>query len=201
MRTLMQKLNLSTRAKKLVLAPLAIALLTVAVSAESCDYEDKPTATQKEDKTRTKAQEDLVAKQPAHTGDFSPTRATKNFWIDTWMQEKGKVSYVYILNADGEVSDYGVFEGLPVSYCVGLIPPYTWVDIPGDEDDMKQQAPAPSIDGTFSSGGDCNTKYGKDATTGAYVEFSVALGQSYRAYDQPLPANRLTGATPLGPTK
>lgn len=177
------------------------AVLMLAVGLSACeDMGPTQTATQKEDSTRTKAQEDLVAKQPAHTGDFSPTRATKNFWIDTWMQEKGKLSYVYILNANGEVSDYGVFEGLPVSYCTGLIPPYTWVDVPGDEDDIKQMAPAPSIDGTFSSGGDCNTKYGKDSTTGAYVEFSVALGQSYRAYDQPLPANRLTGATPLAPT-
>src|SRR3546814_18270023 len=58
----------------------------------------------------------------AHTGTYSPTRETKNFWIDTWMKKPGKKSYVYIQNANGQYGYY-ILKGLPVTYCVGLLPP------------------------------------------------------------------------------
>src|SRR3546814_12984023 len=54
------------------------------------------------------------------------------------------------------------------------------------------------MDGTYSSGSNCNAYYGKDATTGAYVAFSVGQNQSYFLYDQPLDLQHFKDATQIG---
>lgn len=139
--------------------------------------------------------EALVAAQPAHTLNYSPTRETKNFWIDTWGQEPGKLSYVYLQSANGDLLGYFVLEGLPVNYCTSLVPTY---DMHSDANG-KAVLPRPSMDGTWSTGaGGCNAYYGKDATTGAYIEYTAGLGINVLLYDQPLP-NR--NVEPLGPTR
>jgi hypothetical protein len=57
--------------------------------------------------------------------------------------------------------------------------------------------PAPGVDGVYYSGGQCNSYYGKDATTGAYVEYTAGLGINVLLFDEPLPRQDVE---PLGPT-
>lgn len=150
-----------------------------------------------ESKTQQSNYDRLVKQSPAHTMANSPTRDTINGWIDTW-GKRGKVSYVYMVNATGDAFGYYVLKGLPVSYCVSLTPNYTFVGTPNDGDSAKnQQVPAPSIDGTYYSGGTCSTYYGFDAVTGAYVEYTVGLGINVLLFDQPMP--QYGDAKPLGP--
>jgi hypothetical protein len=115
------------------------------------------------------------------------TRISVNGWIATW-DEPGKLAYVYLQGANGELLGYYILEGLPVSYCVSLTPTYTWEDIPGDGSSTKAQVPAPAMDGVYYGGaGACNTYYGFDAGTGAYIEYTAGLGINVLLYDQPLP--------------
>jgi hypothetical protein len=182
-----------------VLAGLTVA--GVLLGATACEDDgSKPSSRSKESRSRNSQYDELVARQPAHTGSYSPTRETKNFWIDTWMKSPNKLSYVYIQNANGSYG-YFVLKGLPVTYCVSLLPPEvkTRADLGQYDGDLVVQGP--SMDGTYSSGSNCNAYYGKDATTGAYVEFSVGQNQSYFLYDQPLDLPQFKDAAPLGPTQ
>lgn len=185
------------------LTQISIAALTVggiALGATACTGDGSPApARSKESATTNSNYGRLVANQPAHTGSYSPTRATKNFWIDTWMHDPNKLAYVYIQNANG---DYGylVFKGLPVSYATSLIPPQQKTGIDMGEYGGQTLQQAPSIDGTFSSASNTNVLYGKDAVTGAYVEFSIGQNQSYFLYDQPLSLPQFKDAKPLGPS-
>lgn len=149
---------------------------------------------EKENHSRQSGYKALVNQQPAHKMSYSPTRATKNFWVDTW-NKKGKLSYVYLLNANGDTIGYYVLVGLPVSYCTSLIPPYQIKEQWGN-DVQDLIVPGPSVDGTFSSASNCNVFYGRDATNGAYIEYTTGQGINALVYDQPLP--RFKTAQPLG---
>jgi len=179
---------------------VAVALASVGiVGLSACEGDGDKSSRGKEKKAAGSNYDRLVANQPAHTGTYSPTRDTKNFWIDTWMKKPGKKSYVYIQNANGEYG-YFIFKGLPVSYCVSLLPPEVKArgDLGQYDGDMVVQGP--SMDGTYSSSSNCNTMYGVDAETGAYVEFSIGMNQSYFLYDQPLDLPQYKSAKPLGPS-
>lgn len=141
---------------------------------------------------RTEAHQGLEESQPAKTLDYSPTRETINFWIDTW-DEPGKLSYVYLQNTDGEVIGYYVLEGLPVSYCAQISHPQKTVG-----SSSRSVVKAPANDGAYYGDGNCDTYYGKDATTGAYIEYTAGMGINVLLYDQPLPNQG--DADPLGPT-
>lgn len=184
-------------AKRAAITAVCVALGIGALSA--CEDDDKNKSRNKEKSAAASNYDRLVANQPAHTGTYSPTRETKNFWIDTWMQKPGKKAYVYIQNANGEYG-YFIFKGLPVSYCVSLLPPEvkTRGDLGEWDGDLIVQGP--SMDGTYSSASNCQTMYGKDAETGAYVEFTIGQNQSYFLYDQPLDLPQFKGAKPLGPS-
>lgn len=153
------------------------------------------TAGQKESDTRQSNYARLVAQQPAHTMATSPSRATINFWIDTWGKDPNKLAYVYLQASNGQLIGYYVFKGLPVSYCASQTPTTRWVDIPNDGSDEKTQVPAPSIDGVFYSGGQCNQYYGKDASSGSYIEFTLGNAMGVLVYDRPLPRQNVE---PLG---
>lgn len=135
----------------------------------------------------------LAAQQPAHTMRYSPSRDTINFWIDTW-GKPGKLSYVYLLAANGQMIGYYVFKGLPVSYCAALTPTYDLYK----SDNGNLVLPAPGVDGVYYSGGQCNAYYGKDATTDSYIEYTVGEGISALVYERPLPRQDVE---PLGFTK
>lgn len=182
-----------------VLAVLAVGGLTFGLTACNGDTNKAPAARSVENNTRNSNYDKLVARQPSHSLTYSPTRATKNFWIDTWGKDPNKLSYVYIQNAKGDYG-YFIFKGLPVSYCTSLTPPQQLIKGDAGQDDGDFVVSGPSIDGTYSSGSNCNAYYGIDAVTGAYVEFSVGQNQSYFLYDQPLSLPAFKDAQPLGPS-
>lgn len=174
-----------------------LAALALVVALAACE-DTQPNAQAREAASKDRTYQDLVNGQPAKTMQYSNTRETINKWIERW-DEPGKLSYVYLQSTDGTLLGYYILKGLPVSYCVGLTPPYEWVDIPGDGSGVKTTVQAPSVDGAYYGGsGACNTYYGFDATTDAYVEYTAGLGINVLLYDAPLP-NRQNVA-PLGPT-
>ena len=178
---------------RVLLVGIVIALAVIVLAGCSTST---PSAGEKEDKSRQGSYETLVQNQPAHKMSYSPTRETKNFWIDTW-GKRGKLSYVYLMNGQGDVFGYFILSGLPVSYCTGLVPPmqeYT-VDGPASEN-QGVLGPAPSVDGTYSSGANCNVFYGKDAVSGAYVEYTTGMGINALLFDAPLP--QYGDAKPMG---
>lgn len=190
-----------TKAKKSALAAGVVTIAVIGSTASTCGGEtDKPTARTQETKKVDSNYDRLVANQPAHQGNYSPTRDTKNFWIDTWMKDPKKLAYVYIQNANGDVG-YFVLKGLPVTYCVSLLPPekYNRYDM-GEDGSAGLLLKAPSMDGTYSSNTNCNSYYGQDAVTGAYVEFSVGQNQSYFLFDKPMSLPQYKDAKPLGPS-
>lgn len=168
----------------------AIAMLS-ACSGETSSQEQ-------EAKAKQKGYDKLVANQPAETMSYSPTRETINRWVDTW-DEKGKLSYVYLQNPDGAVIGYYVLTGLPVSYCAQGTPP-TKIH---DDYDWGTNVPAPATDGAYypQGGGSCDTYYGFDATTGAYIEYTAGLGINVLLYDQPLDRPGFNDADALGATQ
>ena len=181
-------------------ATLAALAATGVIVLSACSDDGDKSSRSKEKASASSNYDRLVANQPAHTGTYSPTRETKNFWIDTWMKKPGKKSYVYIQNAQGKYGYY-ILKGLPVTYCVGLLPPEvkTRGDLGQYDGDMIVQGP--SMDGTYSSGSNCNTMYGQDAESGAYLEWTVGMNQSYFLYDQPMDLPQYKDATPLGEAK
>jgi hypothetical protein len=173
-------------ASVLVTAVLAVAALVACTSDSSSD---------KEAKSRNGTYDQLVAKQPAHSMTYSPTRDTINFWIDTWGKQPNKLAYVYLQNSEGKLIGYYVLKGLPVSYCAALTP----TQQVAHDDHGNVVVNAPSVDGVFYSGGQCAAYYGRDATTNAYLEYTVGLGINVLLYDQPLPNH--PNVPNLGPTK
>jgi hypothetical protein len=173
---------------------LTLTALAALVLAGGCT--DSTSSQDRELHAQQSTYDRLVAGQPAQAMDYSPTRETINFWIDTW-DEPGKTAYVYLQSATGELLGYYVLEGLPVSYCASLTPTYTFQDAPGDGSSYNVKVPAPAMDGVYYSGGQCNSYYGKDATTGAYIEYTAGLGINVLLYDAPLPNQNVP---PLGPS-
>lgn len=166
------------------------------LSAEGCDGDAKqPSGQTAENKSRQSNYNKLVTQQPAHAMTYSPTRATKNFWIDTWSQPN-KLAYVYLINAGGDTIGYYITKGLPVSYCTSLIPPYQLQQADLGEYNGKVVVPGPSVDGTFSSSSNCNEFYGQDATSNMYIEYSTGQGINALIYDRPV--DRFKAAQPLG---
>lgn len=161
---------------------LAAILACLMLTAGECSTSSSPQGN--EQKTQQSNYARLAAAQPSHTMSYSPTRKTINFWIDTW-SKPGKLSYVYLQASNGQLVGYYIFEGLPVSYCASQTPTWRWADTPGS--DVNTNVPAPSIDGVYYSGGQCNTFYGKDATNNAYIEYTSGTGISALIYDRPLP--------------
>lgn len=127
------------------------------------------------------AKERLSKDQPTEEMDHSPSIDTINFWLRTW-DEPGKLSYVYVQDMTGNYGYY-ILEGLPVSYCASIDENYA---IAYSGTDGIAVTPAPGQDGVYYSGGQCSVYYGRDATTGNYVEFSVGMGQNYFLYDKPM---------------
>lgn len=186
------------RLNRKAVALSAACVLLFGVTAASCEDEDKPSGQATENKSRQSNYDELTNKQPAHRVAYSPGRDTKNAWIDTWGQEKGKLAYIYIQNANGEYG-YFVLVGPPVSYCDSLVPPWTKVGVESGDyiDDTIVQAPG--MDGLYHSTANCNVYYGIDGVTGQYVEFSVGQNQSYILFSEPSNLPQYRSAQQMGP--
>lgn len=174
---------------KLAAAGIAVSALALVGCSETQKSSDE--------QTRDEAYSKVMKSQPGKTLDYSPTRETINFWVDTW-NEPGKLSYVYLQNTSGDVIGYYVLKGLPVSYCAQISPPDR-MDAQHDGDSTGTVVrKAPANDGAYYGDGNCNTFYGQDATSGAYVEYTAGMGINVLLFDAPMPNQ--SDAKPLGPT-
>lgn len=144
---------------------------------------------------RNSAYSQMQESQSAKTMSYSPTRETINFWVETW-DEPGKLSYVYLQNNEGDMLGYYVLEGLPVSYCAQISPNY---HIDGGQG--RVVVPAPANDGAFYGEGNCDTYYGKDATTGAYLEYTAGMGINVLLFSEPMPRLNHQDIQPLSDTE
>ena len=191
---------MKTKYRKGTIVAGAVLTAMLALTAAECGSDTTSDGQKKEAASRTSNFDRLAAAQPAHTVKYSPTRATKNAWIDTWGQKPGVLAYMYIQNMKGEYGYY-VLKGLPVSYCVSLVSPDQIIETTdGDGSWATNVVRAPSMDGTYGSGANCNSYYGIDAVTGAYMEFSVGIGQSYQLFSQPMDLPQYEDASPMGPS-
>jgi len=125
---------------------------------------------------------ELVSKEPAKNMTNPKTRETINFWTETW-NEHDQLAYVYLQNSTGDMIGYYVLDGPPVSMCASLTPNY---DTLHSSNGGYTVVPTPGIDGVFRSAEDCSRYFGKDATSGAYVEFTVGMGINMLLYTDPL---------------
>lgn len=173
------------------LARVITGLIIIGVTATAC-MSNTPSGASQDTTRNVNAYNQMVANQPAHTMTYSPTRNTINFWIDTW-NRPGALSYVYIQNAAGKLINHYVFKGLPVSYCAALTPTQRTTDPNGDGNAVVNN---PSLDGVYYSGGQCNEYYGEDATSGAYVEYSLGIGQNQLLFSKPLPQSNVPSFLP-----
>lgn len=177
-------------------AVVAATTLTV-LALSACDGDGSSESQKKENEAKVAGYNQMVKSQPAGTMTYSPTRETINKWIQTW-DEPGKLAFVYIQNGAGEYG-YFVTVGPPVSYCAMLTPNYELRGTPQSTGGMAV-LPAPGMDGVYYSGGQCNAYYAMDATTGAYLEFTVGANQSFFLYDEPMQLPEFSAAKQLGPT-
>lgn len=179
---------------------LAAALIGVVIFASACTSSGGGGNGQASETKRQQSNYDrLVAHDPAHTMQVSPTRNTINRWIDTWGKDPNKLAYVYFENSSGQYTGYYVLKGLPVSYCTSLTPTQHVNYDNGDGGGGDVVLNNPSIDGVFYSGSECNTYYGFTADTGAYIEYTAGLGINVLIYDQPLSGH--PNIPNLAPTK
>ncbi|MFD5897657.1 hypothetical protein [Streptomyces sp. NPDC060366] len=172
-------------------AVAAMAALTLGLGLTACDDDSSQS---RETKAKQRNYDQLVANQPAGKMEYSPTREAINQWVKTW-GKRGKLSYVYIQNARGEYG-YFVMKGLPVARCE-MLTPTEKVD---SSSTGKVVVALPGMDGVYSAGSMCNAYYGFDATTGAYIEFTVGTNQSFFLFDKPMTMPEYASAEQLGPT-
>ncbi|MGA5507500.1 hypothetical protein [Streptomyces umbrinus] len=172
------------------MALVGIVALVVGLALTSCTDSSQD----KENKAKQKGYDHLVAQQPAGRMEYSPTREAINQWVKTW-GKRGKLSYVYIQNAKGEYG-YFIMKGLPVPRCKMLTP----TEKVEHSDSGVAVLAQPGMDGTYTTGSTCNAYYGFDATTGAYMEFTVGTNQSFFLFDKPMTMPEYASAKQLGPT-
>lgn len=124
----------------------------------------------------------LTSAEPAKEMTNPKTRETINFWTETW-NKKDQLAYVYLQNSEGNMLGYYVLDGPPVSMCASLTPNY---DTMHSSNGGYTVVPTPGIDGVYRSAEDCSRYFGKDATNGSYIEFTVGMGINMLLYTQPL---------------
>lgn len=151
----------------------AIAVLLAACSEETSESSEVDTRQGNYDK--------LVDMEPALEVTNPKTRETVNFFTETW-NEEGQLAYVYLQNSEGKMIGYYALDGPPVSMCTALTPP----DRVDGNSSSRVVRQAPGIDGVYRSSEDCSRYFGKDASTGSYVEFTVGMGINMLLYTEPL---------------
>lgn len=159
--------------RKLVLISIAVIAVIMLTACDSVESERSEVGTRQGNYDR------LVEMEPALEVTNPKTRETVNFFTETWNQE-GQLAYVYLQNSEGKMIGYYALDGPPVSMCTSLTPPdrQKYSDSPARV--------APGIDGVYRSSEDCSRYYGKDASTGTYVEFTVGMGINMLLYTEPL---------------
>lgn len=162
--------------KTIILTALAVLLSLLVACDEDNASKKKEMDVQKDNYER------LTGMEPAKEVTNPKTRETINFFTETW-NEKEQLAYVYLQNSEGKMIGYYVLDGPPVSMCTSITPNY---DTKYSSNNGYTVIPAPGIDGVYRSAEDCSRYYGKDATNGAYVEFTVGMGINMLLYTEPL---------------
>jgi hypothetical protein len=167
---------------------LVFAALTAGALMAACSETNDETA-RSESKKQTENYAQVVNDQPARGMSHSPTRDALNRWAETW-EESGKLAYIYLFDAQGDLLGYYIFDGLPVSYCASLTPTEKIVDT---EEELNEGASvdaavttAPAIDGVYYSAANCQQMFGFDAVSGAYLEFTGGGSFNYLLSDSPM---------------
>lgn len=175
-----------------LIAVAAIAVTTLSLAG--CMEDNSGQA--KDSKARQAGFDFLQAKQPAEYMAYSPTRNGIKFFADKWGHDPNKLSYVYLLNMNGDVIGYYVLKGLPISYCAQMLPP---TEASWGSSGAVTQNPKPAVDGAYYSGNSgCDQYYGIDATTNSYVEWTQKSG-TVLVHEQPI-GRPDTDRRALGPT-
>lgn len=173
--------------KALALTGALLALAALTASTASCDEKPKPQTSQTESQMRDEVYEYLAENFPISEADYSNDRVNIDFWVDTWATaevSEGKLTFVYLMGMNGDLIGYFVLDGLPTAKCKMGTPPYDFENVDGGQYNYDVQVPAPGLTGTYSTGaGECGTYFGRDALTGAYIEWTAI---SQLVYDQPL---------------
>lgn len=157
-------------------------VLLVAVLAVLTACEEESSSYKSEMEVQSGSYKTLVEKEPAKNMTNPKTRETINFWTETW-NNPGQLAYVYLQNSTGDMIGYYVLDGPPVSMCASLTPNY---DTIYSSNGGYTVIPTPGIDGVYRSSEDCSRYFGKDASSGSYVEFTVGMGINMLLYTEPL---------------
>lgn len=157
-----------------------IGLVTVVLLLGACETQSDTYKSEMEVQSGT--YKHLVEKEPAKNMTNPKTRETINFWTETWNNPE-QLAYVYLQNSNGDMIGYYVLDGSPVSMCASLTPNYDTIH---SSNGGYTVIPTPGIDGVYRSAEDCSRYFGKDATSGAYVEFTVGMGINMLLYTEPL---------------
>lgn len=172
------------------------------VFTASCGLDDENGGSsdnrQEESERRGDSYDRLVEAEPAEEVTHPGTRETVNFWIQTWGQDPGALAYVWLRNRDGDPIGYYVLDGLPVNACALLVEPEELWSVGRDGRD-SQMIPQPAMDGVYYT--DCGARdawYGRDATTGAFIQFLKGDAMMMEITSEPLPVQ--DGFEPLGDT-
>lgn len=179
--------NRMTRRER-VLALVLAAVGTVAL-ATACEEQESTTQEDKADQ-RQETLDALAEQHPINDPNWSNDLENIGRWVDTWgtaESAEGKLSYVYLMDMEGDMVGYYIVQGSPTAKCRMSTPPYEFVDYPGDGDSYPDaQVDAPSLSGTWGGSGECGLYFAFDALTGAYMEWMTGSGLSHLVYDAPL---------------
>lgn len=159
----------------MILVALSVSVIVLSACDEGSDSEQSERGVQKDNYDR------LVEMEPAKKVTNPKTRETVNFFTETW-NEEGQLAYVYLQNSEGKMIGYYVLDGPPVSMCTALTPNQ---EVRGHSE-SRVVVDAPGIDGVYRSAEDCSRYFGKDASSGAYIEFTVGMGINMLLYTEPL---------------
>lgn len=178
---------------------VSVAVLLGALTA--CDENSSPSAQEQQTTVRDNAYETLVGNHPVRQPGYSGDLVNLDFWVETWGMES-RLAYVYLLASDGTFIGYYVLDGLPTAKCKMATPTWDFERVKGVGGNLDQIVPAPGLTGTYSSGsGECHTYYGRDATSGSYVEWTAGMGISQLVFGQPMSLPEGVEPPPLGFTE
>lgn len=177
-----------TRVRRVTVASLAAITLGVALGASDCEGEQPSTKDQLGSQNDA-AMDALADAYPVSDPDYSNDRVNIDRWVDTWGTAEvaeGKLSFVYLMDMEGELVGYYILQGLPTAKCRMSTPPYDYERVDGIGGTFEDQVPAPGLSGTWGGAGECNIYFGFDATTGAYMEWVAAGGLNQLVYGEAL---------------
>lgn len=169
---------------------LTIATGLAVLALAACVSEPERPSTQEEKADQRQNTLDQLANQhPINDPTWSNDLANIAGWVDTWGTAEvaeGKLSYVYLMDMEGDMVGYYIVKGTPTAKCRMSTPPYDFQEGDLGEYNGEYVVPAPSLSGTWGGDGECGVYFAFDALTGAYMEWMTGAGLSHLVYEEPL---------------